>query len=149
MKKKNITFAIIGLIAGSLLSSCESKQEKEDDAKEEVVEAKQELRDDQMDIKNENYQDYLQFKADADEKIKQNDIKIEELRDKKHSTNGHDAEYQQKIEDLKARNHVLKEKIDNYKDGDKDKWAEFKREFSHDMDELGKAFTDLGKNNVK
>jgi chromosome segregation ATPase len=149
MEKKNLTFAVIGLMAGSIFSSCESKQEKEKDAKEDVAEAKLELKEVQMDINNENYQEYVQFKADSDEKIKQNDIKIEELRKKKHTTNGNDAEYQQKIDDLKARNRELKERLDSYKDGDKDRWAEFKREFTHDMDELGNAFADLGKNNAK
>jgi chromosome segregation ATPase len=149
MKKTKSTLALLALMTGTIFSSCESKQEKVEDAKENVAEAKQELREAQMDKNNENYQEYVQFKADADEKIKQNDAGIEELRNKKHTTSGNDATYQQKIDNLKERNEALRNKIDNYKDGDKDKWESFKREFNHDMDELGHAFADLGRNNTK
>ncbi len=43
----------------------------------------------------------------------------------------------------------MKKKMENYKEEGKDKWEIFKAEFSHDMDELGKAFKDLTVKNVK
>ena len=43
----------------------------------------------------------------------------------------------------------MKQKMADYKENGKDNWKEFKAEFNHDMDELGDAFRDLTKNNVK
>jgi len=43
----------------------------------------------------------------------------------------------------------MKLKMDNYKLEGKENWEKFKMEFSHDMDELGKAFSDLTVKNVK
>jgi hypothetical protein len=43
----------------------------------------------------------------------------------------------------------MKDKMNGYKAEGKDKWENFKTEFNHDMDELGNALSDLGKNNVK
>ena len=39
--------------------------------------------------------------------------------------------------------------MDDYKAISKEEWETFKAEFNHDMEELGKAFGDLGNNNVK
>jgi hypothetical protein len=39
--------------------------------------------------------------------------------------------------------------LESYKDEGKEKWESFKKEFNHDMDELGKSIKDLFKDNVK
>jgi hypothetical protein len=59
------------------------------------------------------------------------------------------ADYKKRIADLDQKNRDMKLKMDNYKEEGKDKWLIFKAEFSHDMDEMGKAFKDLTVNNVK
>jgi len=50
---------------------------------------------------------------------------------------------------LKNKNNKLKEKLADYKDDGQDAWIDFKNEFNHDMDELGKAFKDLTVENIK
>lgn len=42
----------------------------------------------------------------------------------------------------------MKLKLDAYQINEKDDWRKFKTEFNHDMDELGKAFSDLTIKNV-
>ncbi len=41
------------------------------------------------------------------------------------------------------------QKMNDYKANGKENWEIFKKEFNHDMDELGKAFKDLTVKNVK
>jgi hypothetical protein len=57
--------------------------------------------------------------------------------------------HQKEIIVLEARNKELKEKLENYKGEGKENWENFKKEFSHDMVELGKAIKDLSINNTK
>ena len=47
--------------------------------------------------------------------------------------------------ELKEKNHALKEKLENYKDEGETKWQEFKTNFNHDLDAVGKTVTDLFK----
>ena len=53
------------------------------------------------------------------------------------------ADYHNKIMELEQKNSDMKKKLDDYKTEGKQKWEIFKTEFSHDMDELGKAFNDF------
>ncbi len=43
----------------------------------------------------------------------------------------------------RKRNNELKIKLAEYEEDETDQWKAFKLEFKHDMDELGKAFSDF------
>ena len=43
----------------------------------------------------------------------------------------------------------MKMKIGEYKMDTKERWESFKREFSHDMEDLGQSLKDIGKDNVQ
>ncbi len=43
----------------------------------------------------------------------------------------------------------MKKKMDNYRVETKDNWKNFKAEFNRDMDEIGKAFSNLTKDSTK
>ena len=58
------------------------------------------------------------------------------------------AIYEKQIDLLEERNNAMKLKLDAYQINEKDDWRKFKTEFNHDMDELGKAFSDLTIKNV-
>jgi len=49
---------------------------------------------------------------------------------------------------IRAKNSSMKIKIDEYKEEGNEKWESFKREFNHDMDEIGNSLKDLTKNNT-
>jgi hypothetical protein len=138
--KKILAFVFTSLLT-VVLFSCQKTGNNE------MADTIEELREVAMDIRNENYQDYLQFKADAEEKIKENDHSSGRLRYKKYAAEGKDPKHDQKIDVLKERNRLLKVKLNSYQDGDRNNWAQFKREFNHDMDELCKAFKDLDRDN--
>jgi cell division protein FtsB len=55
------------------------------------------------------------------------------------------AKYKKAITELKEKNHALKEKLEDYKDEGESKWQEFKTNFSHDLDAVGKTISDLFK----
>ena len=53
-----------------------------------------------------------------------------------------------KKSDLENKNTELKNKLNEYKEVSTDKWAIFKKEFDHDMNELGEALKNLTSNNI-
>ena len=57
--------------------------------------------------------------------------------------------YMMKVMELESRNQRMKTKILEFKLDTKDRWSQFKKEFSHDMNNLSLAFMDIGVNNVR
>ena len=82
-------------------------------------------------------------------KIKENEVRIAELKVKmKKPGKILDPLYEKKIEMLEQKNIDLKAKMEAYEKNQSD-WESFKREFNHDMDELGSALKDLTVDNKK
>jgi peptidoglycan hydrolase CwlO-like protein len=102
-------------------------------------------------VQKDTVSEYKKFRKDADQKIKKNEQRIAELKEKKQEGTQEVADkYNKKVADLEKRNMELKQRMTDYKaDSGNEKWQSFKREFNHDMDELGKALKDVGTNNVK
>ncbi len=141
MKNKYFILTVIGLIAGSVLTGCDTNREKKvEDAKENVQQANQDLKDAQAEYEKE----WQQFKSDAELKISANEKSIDELKvEIKTAGKKFKAKYEKEVAVLEQKNIELKKKISEYKYEGKDKWEEFKRGFNHDMDLVGKALKDL------
>jgi|ERR1043165_1424966 uncharacterized protein len=91
-----------------------------------------------------------EFRKEQLEKIRKNDEKIAELKKAKANTDKAVADaYNKRIDALQKKNAELRTQLTDFKYNSESKWEEFKREFNHDMDELGKSLKDLGKDNVK
>lgn len=105
----------------------------------------------QMSTKSTTQEDWQTFKADADAKIKKNDDRIAELKAKKREgTKEVQDKYNKKVADIERKNAELRDRINNYNgETTNEKWNSFKREFNHDMKELGTSIKDIGKDNVK
>ena len=146
MKKSVLTLALTAFVAGIIFTGCNSQGEKVDAAKAEMEAAEKSLQK-----ANENYDaEYSKFKEESDMQIAANEERIAELKkESKKMKASEKIEYEKTIEDLEDRNERMKEKMKDYKNEGNEKWESFKREFSHDMDELGQSLKDLGKNNVK
>lgn len=149
MKKTIISYAIAStLVAGLILTGCQSASQKEEAAKENVQEAKEELKEVRDDANKEaqkvaSAEEWKTFKMETAEKIRNNEIRIAELKVKmKKPGKILDGLYEKRIEALEQRNNDLKMRIENYEKNQSD-WESFKREFNHDMDELGQAFKDI------
>jgi len=153
MKKLVSTLAIGAFfITGLMVMGCQSSSQKADDAQAKVEEAKDDLQDARQEANEAtqqaaNAEQWEAFKAETDVKIKDNELRIGELKVKmKKSGKTMDSVYANNIENLEQKNKDLKIRMDGYQTTQSD-WESFKREFNHDMDELGQALKDLGVDN--
>lgn len=146
--------AIAAFISGATLTNCESSAKKSEDAQAKVLDAKQDLKDAQSDAsvaaqKAADAEEWRTFKMDTQAKIDANEKYVAEMKAKmKVSGKKMDAVYEKSIDALELRNKNLKVRMEAYEKGQSD-WQSFKREFNHDMDELGQAFKDLTVDNKK
>lgn len=135
----NKSILMLAIVAGTIFASCKSAAQKETRAKENVVEAKQDLKD----TKNANAAEWKVFKAESEAKILDNETRIAELKVKMNKPgNTFDGLYRTRIEKLEAKNTELKSKLKNY-DGNETQWKTFKSDFNRDMNEIGNNIKDL------
>jgi len=146
--------AIAMLITSGSFIGCQSPTEKKEAAEKDLQEAKQDVREAQQEVVDSLHRaatvaEYEAFKADAQVRIKRNNDRIAELRVKRSKPGkAMDEYYETRIVALEKRNRELKEEIDSY-DRSRSDWGEFKREFNHDMNEIGEAIEDLFEDNKK
>lgn len=142
MKKTLIALMVVATIATSAaLSGCGPSTPKEDAAQAKVDEAQQDLTDAKRAATANEWQ---AFKDETDIKIKENALRVAELKEKmKKSGKAIDAIYEKKIDGLEQQNKDMKARVEAYEQTGKTEWDAFKREFNHDMDELGNALKDL------
>lgn len=148
MKKNILSVAMAALFvtAGSYIISCNSPEQKVEDAREDVVDAQQKLEE-----ANADYEAELEnYRRDVATRSENNTRTLEEFKARVNEKRA-DArdEYNRKIAELEQKNRDMKLRVDEYKADGKDKWEQFKREVDHDMDELGNSIRDLGNDNVK
>lgn len=141
MKKTILTLVITMFVVTTAFVSCKPATKEEIEAKENVQEANEELTEAKRAATAEEWQE---FKDDMNEAIKKNDERIAELKLKmKNTGKSIDAEYEENIDALEQKNNDLKFKMEAYKNDANADWESFKREFNHDMDEVGQALKDL------
>jgi ABC-type Na+ efflux pump permease subunit len=146
MRNKILTFAITGVVAMVGMSATAQESKKTADARKEVASAKKDLKEAKID----SAVDFQKFKKEAEIKIRENQEKIAELKAKKSNDSREiKAKYDKKVLALEKKNNELKNKIKKADDTKTTMWTSFKREFNHDMDELGHAFKDIGVSNTK
>lgn len=153
MKKIIYVFAISAFFTSAMILGCNSPAKKVENAKMDVAEANNEVAkaNNDLDKANADYlADVANYKKETADKLAANELSIKEF-DARIASQKKDAKvaYKQKVALIEKKNTDLKKKMDEYKEEGKDKWDAFKIEFSHDMDELGKAMNDLTVNNVK
>ena len=129
-------------------------EKKAENAKENVQDAKQDLSEaqkkaDEEAAKAAREAEWKAFKENAQIQIDKNNARIAELRVKlKKPGKALDEIYASRINTLEEKNKALKARIDVYESNQSD-WETFKREFNHDMDELGQALKDFTVDNKK
>jgi len=141
MIKQLITFAAVGVISGTVYTGCtDTSAKKVEDAKEQVDVAKADLN-----AANAKYAEEFQtFKKESELQISNNEKSIELLEAKMEKSGSKaKAKYKDKIADLKARNHQLEEKIEDYRDEGKDSWEKFRDGFNREMEKIKLAIKDL------
>ena len=145
MKKKILTMAITGVISIVSLTAFGQENKKATEARKDVAEAQQDLRK----AKTDSAADYQKFRKEAEIKISENQKKIDLLKTKKISEGKEVKEkYDMKVLALEQKNNELQKDIVASAHTETNMWSSFKREFNHDMDELGQAIKDIGVNNA-
>jgi len=147
--KNSIKLVVIPVfLAATVFSGCNSPEQKVDNARENVQDAKQELNTEQANANAEaqkaaSAEEWKVFKSETQLKIEDNEKRIAELKIKlKKPGKLLDPAYQKRIDALELKNQEMKSRIDAY-EKNQSNWETFKREFSHDMDELGMAIKDF------
>ena len=155
MKKSLFSLsAAVLFIASTLLTSCQSPEKKVENANEKVAEAKQELTEAQKTAQFEAKKaadavEWRNVKAEWELKVKENEKELADLKVKmKKEGKKMDAAYKEKVDMLEKQSTALKNRMNDYDKSPSD-WESFKREFTHDMEEFGKAFKDLTVDNKK
>lgn len=148
-------FIATTFLVGAIFTGCQTSAEKVDDAKANVTEAKQDLKEVKAEVSAEeqkaaNEAAWKAYKVEAEAKIDANDVLIAEIKAKMQKAGKTmDKLYKQQVEALEQKNKDLRQRINVYNANTQSDWESFKREFDHDMDELGAALKDLTVNNKK
>lgn len=161
---KKITLVVIAI--STMLFSCQQTSKKNLNAAEEnLTESKTKLQNAKVNeneaLKLKEAEDWKYFKNEADTSIAsmENDLKKMEVKIEKANQKEKQklkAEYAKAKVDLAAMKEKLRVKnnefemdLNAFDNKVSEKNQSFKREFKHDMDEFGKSFKDLFKDNVK
>ena len=139
MKRVIRSVSAVMLFGGALLiGSCSS---------DEAAENRIDRLENRLDESADNLEEWAEFRREAKAEIAENDRKIDELRERQ-AGDGKvlDDIREERIEQLERENDRLEDQIDAGKPRNEN-WEAFKREFRHDMNELGESIRDIGKDN--
>lgn len=158
-KTNFITLIIAGLFSATILISCESHEQKADDAFELVKEEKMLSSDINIDSpiviqesiktdlvkKNDSPDEWTLFKVETEKKIFSNESKIKEIKGIPNA----DTKLFRRVASLEKDNNDLRIKMDEYKGEEKARWENFKTMVNHDANEIGIELKDIKINNKK
>lgn len=146
MKNKLLILVAIAFASGTMLTSCNSLNKKADASQDKVQDAKHNVAEANLDL-NLAIEEFKKKSVDA---IAANEKNIAEFKAKIADENTENKTIlEKKLDEMEQKNNELKEKLADYKNNGNEQWNEFKDEFSHDMNKLGKAFHDLTVKNTK
>jgi len=141
MKKYIPIFATIALIIACSFSLFAQENKKASKARKEVVEAQRELTAAERD----SVADFEQFKKESLASIAENQTKIAALKVKKaKETKVASEKYNKDVLALEEKNEALRKRIIEADGTEMGMWPSFKRQFSSDMNDIGRAFKEIG-----
>jgi hypothetical protein len=145
MKKTTLLMTAIAFSAASLFVGCNIPADKVDSSRENVSEAQRDLADAKRELKT----DLENFRISTEVQLSKNRNQITVLRGNAANERVELRDsYNAKITELENRNLAMETRLNNFQTDKNDDWQNFKAEFNRDMEGLGTAFKDLGKDNV-
>jgi hypothetical protein len=147
MKISSILFLISITLLSLITTRCASPAAKVDDAKENLLDAEKNLAESLKD--STEAAEWKEMKAASQIKMDAYRTDIAALRVKK--SNGSklmDPIYAEQILSLEQKALTLQIRMDDYEKYHSN-WQTFKREFDHDLEELGKTLKDISTDNTK
>ena len=151
MKLKYFTIIITACLSIMALVSCESHEQKADEAFESFKEEKMNSKDsiiiykDTASKKSENTDEWSKFKIETEKKIASNEKMIRDIRNIQNAS----ASLLKKIAGIEKENNDFKRQMDEYKEDIKVKWENFKGTMNHDVDKIGIELKDITIKNKK
>jgi len=146
--------AVIAFMAGNVSTSYgqtrDQKSYSERDNVHQTDRNKSDSKQDYREVQRKSDFEFQEFKKESRTKIRNNERKISALKGKisKLHSRGK-AEYQKDLRVLEQKNTRLKKQLANFKNREHDKWMSFKRDFNHDLDEVGEALKDFSVDNKR
>lgn len=138
--KTNLLICIVFAALIGCDNSPETAAQKVENAKLNVAQAKNDLDQARIDSASE----YKKYKEASDTRIKENETRIEKLKEDIKAERKENRElFQRRIVELDAQNEKLKARMHEFKEGSRDAWESFKTGFNHDMDALGKSISSI------
>ena len=148
---KFMTFTVIatGISVLVLTAGCgKTLQERIKQAEGSAPEEKRTLEQSEQDAQLEYLDEWSAFRSAAEEQLASNAKSIDDLKLRLAKSDDEvKAKVGSQIEALTAKNSELQKRLDSYRDEGKLNWDAFKRDFSHDLDGLGKTLKDLTTDN--
>lgn len=146
MKKSALTIITAGTILAAITVGCNSPTTKVENAKQDLNEARLERSEEKRD----SVADVAAFKKESEDRIAGNEITIAAFKERMKTDKQQTRKADQKvIDELEQRNINMRKKMDDYKYEGNDNWETFKKEFGHDMDDLGQSLKNLTVKNTK
>ncbi len=147
---------IIPLCTSIILVSCESHEQKADDAFEYIRQEKVKKDSDLAVIEVVNVEkekskpiiqktqidEWTKFKNEVEKKIVLNDLQIAELKSSLNAS----TKFKKRITSLEIENKDLIKKMDEYKEAEKVKWENFKTDINHQVNTIGIDLNDMKSN---
>ncbi|AWA30142.1 hypothetical protein HYN48_08645 [Flavobacterium magnum] len=147
--KKHIYFAAASIFSVMLLASCKNEPKDIDDAKEDVIEARQDQQaaTEKADAaQTDSVSDYARLKAETNKLIADNKTRIAEFKVKlKTESATNQAKFQKQIDKLEARNEELQQDLDSWADKGKERWDAFKSRVAKSVEDINKDIDDYKK----
>ena len=144
MKKTFFTLAVAVLLAGTMISGCQTSAEKVKIAEDKVQDAQNKVVEAQLNLDQALKDSIQQFKKESEDQIVANDKSIAEFKAKidreKVELRARD---ERRLAELERQNVIMKQRLEEFREDSKENWVTFRDKFNHDMKQMGTAFHDF------
>jgi hypothetical protein len=127
-----------------LLVACQKPEQKVENAKVEVANATQDLKEAKREMRTGWQEDWLNFKRDNDKVIAENERHIIDFRKEVSDIDApYRAKYSVRIDAFEQRNNDLRDRVNNCKDEGDVSWEAFKKDVKRETDDLNATRKDI------
>ena len=143
MKKSILILTSLICISGTVFTGCQSSAKKVENAEDKLANAKDDVADAQRDLikaRQDSIADYQQFKKESEEKFQAHEKSIADFKARiaKEKSDKKEA-YEKEIARLEQKDTDMRKRLEDYNEVNKEKWETFKKNFNHELDELGES----------
>ena len=141
MKELIFNFGIALLMAGTILTSCESSATKVENAIDRVDAANDQLELAQQKLNQAIKDSIRQFKEASEAKIQVYEQNIAEFKARIAKENNEArVRDERKLADLEQQNREMKQNLAGFNEAQRDQWLSFREKFNRDMEKQQRAF---------